>query len=174
MFSSIGVKKNNPDQKSEGRRLKGLSFRLLGIMVVGVILSIPSVHNFFQSHDFITSHSWVRILGVIICGLSVAFAIWAKMHLGKNWGMPMSDKVGAELITTGPYRYVRHPIYTGVTFAMLGSALAIGAWWLLLYVFVISYFIYSAKVEERIMLEKFPTLYPDYMKRTKMIIPFLF
>ncbi len=112
-------------------------------------------------------------VGVGICALGIAIAIWARTHLGRNWGMPMSLRVRHELVTTGPYAYVRHPIYTGILLAFTGSTLV--NWFpriLLLGVFL-AYFAYAAKAEERSMIKQFPKEYPAYVKRTKMLVPFL-
>ena len=86
----------------------------------------------------------------------------------------MSEKEKPELVTTGPYSLVRHPIYTGLFIAMIGSMLTQGFLWLIYIIVLSSYFIYSAKKEENSMLLHFPDKYPEYMKRTKMLIPFLF
>jgi protein-S-isoprenylcysteine O-methyltransferase Ste14 len=100
----------------------------------------------------------------------MTFAVWAKAFLGKNWGVPMSLKQGHDLITTGPYRIVRHPIYSGILLAQLGSWLASSPVWL--FVMSLIYFRYSARVEERLMLQQFPDQYPDFKRRTRgMIIP---
>ena len=101
------------------------------------------------------------------------FAIWARIFIGRNWGMPMTLKEGHELVTTGPYSYVRHPIYAGILLAMLGSALVFGLWWFAIFFITAINFVYAAKKEEGLMLQQFPNAYPDYMKRTKMLIPFL-
>jgi protein-S-isoprenylcysteine O-methyltransferase Ste14 len=53
----------------------------------------------------------------------IALAIWARVHLGRNWGMPMTQKAEPELVTSGPYRFVRHPIYSGLLAWLLGTAL---------------------------------------------------
>jgi protein-S-isoprenylcysteine O-methyltransferase Ste14 len=115
----------------------------------------------------------IQWLGVVICACGMAFAIWARFHLGRNWGMPMSLKKDAELVTTGPYAYVRHPIYTGMILAMLGTTLVI-IWWAVPLVAFFVYFVYSAKTEEKIMLGEFGARYTEYMKHTKMLIPFVF
>ncbi len=86
----------------------------------------------------------------------------------------MSVKENPELVTTGPYAHVRHPIYTGVIFAMLGSCLAAGWIWLLWFIVIVPYFIYSATQEEKLLAKTFPEAYPAYKKRTKMLIPFVF
>ena len=105
--------------------------------------------------------------------LGITLAIWARRHLGRNWGMPMSLKEEPELVTSGPYKYIRNPIYSGMLLALLGTGLVLGLPWLVAFVACSIYFIYSSKVEEKIMAEQFPQTYPEYKKRTKMLIPFV-
>jgi len=112
-------------------------------------------------------------VGVALCALGMGFAVWARIHLGRNWGLPMSRKANPELVTTGPYALVRHPIYTGWLLAMLGSAVAETAVWLLPLILCGGYFLHSARREERFMAERFPQDYPAYRRRTKMLVPFL-
>src|SRR5690349_5361617 len=107
--------------------------------------------------------------GCFILGL--ALAIWARLYLGRNWGMPMSQKVDPELVTTGPYRSIRHPIYSGIILAMIGTTIAVSLYWLIAVVVVGAYFLYSAIVEERSMARLFPDSYPEYKRSTKMLIP---
>jgi protein-S-isoprenylcysteine O-methyltransferase Ste14 len=116
----------------------------------------------------------VAITGAAVCALGIGVAMWARVYLGRNWGMPMSLREGHELVTTGPYALVRHPIYTGILLALVGTA-AVQARWpsLVLLVFFFAYFIYAAKVEERTMREQFPVEYPAYVRRTRMLIPFV-
>lgn len=109
--------------------------------------------------------------GVGLCLAGFALAFWARAHLGRNWGMPMSLRQGHELVTSGPYAYVRHPIYSGIMLAMIGSALAVGLLWLALFAVYFAYFLVSARTEERMMLAQFPDTYPGYRRRTRMLIP---
>jgi protein-S-isoprenylcysteine O-methyltransferase Ste14 len=113
-------------------------------------------------------------LGLGLCLAGFGFAIWARVHLGRNWGMPMSLRQGHELVTSGPYAYARHPIYTGLLLAMIGSVLARGLAWLLLFLIAFAYFLYSARTEEKMMLAQFPEAYAAYRRRTRMLIPFVF
>ena len=115
----------------------------------------------------------VQAAGIVLFVAGLALAIWARLYLGRNWGMPMSEKVDPELVTTGPYRYVRHPIYSGVIVAMIGTALAVGLYWLIVAFAMGVYFFYSATVEERNMARLFPSTYPQYKHSTKMLVPFL-
>ncbi len=86
----------------------------------------------------------------------------------------MSQKAEPELVTTGPYRFVRHPIYTGILVAGIGTAVALSWAWLIGVALAGVYFIYSATVEERNMTKTFPDTYPAYKRSTKMLVPFIF
>jgi protein-S-isoprenylcysteine O-methyltransferase Ste14 len=94
--------------------------------------------------------------------------------LGRNWGMPMTRKEQPDLVETGPYRTVRHPIYTGVILALAGSALAMTVLGLLVVAVIAGYFVYSAVREERYLTGLFPEAYPVYQHSTKMLVPFVF
>ncbi len=112
-------------------------------------------------------------LGCIICASGIAFAVWARYHLGRNWGMPMSEKEDRELVSTGPYAFVRHPIYTGVILGLIGSAAVSGGWWWLIALIGASYFIIAALREEAMLSKELPAGYPEYRARTRMLVPFI-
>jgi len=86
----------------------------------------------------------------------------------------MSQKDEPELVTSGPYHLVRHPIYSGVLLAGVGTAVALSWLWLIAVGLAGVYFAYSAKVEERNMATQFPEAYPAYRRSTRMFIPFIF
>jgi len=115
----------------------------------------------------------VQASGTLLVGLGIAFAIVARVYIGRNWGMPMTRKENPELVTGGPYSFVRHPIYTGILIALLGSVIGYGLIWLPALPLLAPYFIYSARREEALMGEQFPEQYPAYMQRTKMLLPFV-
>jgi protein-S-isoprenylcysteine O-methyltransferase Ste14 len=87
--------------------------------------------------------------------------------------MPITFKEGHDLVTAGPYRYIRHPIYTGLLLAILGSALVAGPVWLTVLAGVSIYSVYSARTEEGLMIQHFPEQYSRYRMRTKAFIPFV-
>src|SRR6202011_5591919 len=108
------------------------------------------------------------LVGLIVVVLGLGLAIWARRYLGRNWGMPMTQKLDPELVTTGPYRQVRHPIYTGIILAMVGTAIAVSVYALIPVLVLGAYFAYSARTEERYLAEQFPDSYPPYQRSTKM------
>jgi protein-S-isoprenylcysteine O-methyltransferase Ste14 len=114
------------------------------------------------------------VAGVVLCVAGVALAVLGRLYLGRNWGMPGSRKENPELVTNGPYQYVRHPIYGGIMLAMLGTAIGASAFWIVPLILFSGYFVYSARREEKIMIAQFPQQYPAYMRRTTMLLPFVF
>jgi protein-S-isoprenylcysteine O-methyltransferase Ste14 len=127
----------------------------------------------FRSHGLNTD-PWRAGFGIVLFALGLGFAIWARMHIGRNWGTPMTQKENPELVTNGPYRLVRHPIYSGILVAGVGTATALNWLWLAAVSLAGIYFVYSATVEERFLTEQFPDTYPAYRRSTKMLVPFVF
>jgi protein-S-isoprenylcysteine O-methyltransferase Ste14 len=138
------------------------------LLVVIVLVRLRA----FRGHGF-HSDPLRAALGLSLFGLGLAFGVWARMHLGRNWGTPMTEKNEPELVTSGPYHAVRHPIYAGILIAGIGTAVALSWWWLSPVVVAGVYFLYSATVEERYLAEQFPTDYPAYKRTSKMLIPFV-
>jgi protein-S-isoprenylcysteine O-methyltransferase Ste14 len=152
---------------------RGLLLRL-ALAVVAAVL-VRAGHLDLGAEAFAaTGHPLMRTMGVLLTAAGIGFAVWARLHLGRNWGMPMTMRAEPELVTSGPYAFVRHPIYTGMLLALLGSGLVAGPLWFVIFAAALVYFTYSAVNEERAMAERFPAAYPGYRARTRMLIPFLF
>jgi protein-S-isoprenylcysteine O-methyltransferase Ste14 len=148
--------------------------RFAGIRVAIVLLLLLLLRvRVFKAHG-ITDDPWLEGIGLAIFVLGLALAVWARIYLGRNWGMPMSEKDDPELVTAGPYRRIRHPIYTGIILAMVGTTVAVSLYWLVAVVLLGAYFVYSAVMEERYLAKLFPDAYPRYKRSTKMLIPFIF
>jgi protein-S-isoprenylcysteine O-methyltransferase Ste14 len=162
LAASVGVKAG----QTRWTRFAGI--RLAIILIVLFLLRVKA----FKTHAT-TNNPWFEGIGLVVFLLGLALAVWARVYLGRNWGMPMTQKVDPELVTSGPYRRVRHPIYSGIILAMIGTAIAVSLYWLVAVVVLGGYFIYSATVEERYLAERFPDSYPEYKRSTKMLIPFI-
>jgi protein-S-isoprenylcysteine O-methyltransferase Ste14 len=149
-----------------------IGLRLVVMLLTVALLQSRSLRQFLAQIQRSASHSdilgWT---GVALCLLGFGLAINARRHLGRNWGMPMSRKEQPELVTSGPYALIRHPIYTGLILAMLGSAIGVSVFWAVLLVPVSAYFIYSARREETVMLQLFQEQYAAYRARTGMLAP---
>lgn len=152
----------------------GIAIRLSIVVLVLIALRVPALRLALRDSERYQLHSAVLgLVGTLLVVIGIAIAVSARIQLGRNWGMPGSRKENPELITGGPYRYVRHPIYTGFLIGMLGTAIALSFVWFLPLVLVGAYFIHAARSEERYMAEQFPEQYPAYMQRTKMLVPFV-
>lgn len=111
-------------------------------------------------------------LGVAITIAGVAFAVWARVYLGGNWSSSVTVKVGHQLIRTGPYRWVRHPIYTGMILGFCGTAIVRHqVRGLIAVVLLYLGFKIKSKIEERTMIETFGAQYEDYSRTTGAIVP---
>jgi protein-S-isoprenylcysteine O-methyltransferase Ste14 len=142
------------------------------VVIVLIVLLLARL-KVFKGHGTVTTDPWLQGIGLVIFLLGLALAIWARVYIGRNWGMPMTEKVEPELVTTGPYSTIRHPIYSGIILAMAGTTVAVSLYWLIAVVLLGGYFIYSAAMEERYMAGIFPDAYPRYKQATKMLIPFV-
>jgi protein-S-isoprenylcysteine O-methyltransferase Ste14 len=158
--SAFGVK--------EGRASKR-RIPLNGLSALSVLLLL----RVFRGGSLAVHSPALGAIGAVVFACGIALAIWARVHLGKNWGLPMTQKAEPELITSGPYRFVRHPIYSGLLAALLGTALATNLVGLIIVAVLGGYFYYSASVEEKNLIARFPTAYPAYRASTKMLIPFV-
>jgi len=147
----------------------GWRTRLTGVSAVGVFVIAGVLRG-----GSLAVHSLVLgTIGAVLFACGIALAVWARLNLGRNWGMPTSQRADPELVTSGPYRFVRHPIYSGLLTAMLGTALVNNLLGLIVVALLVAYFYYCGIVEERNLTATFPKAYPEYRSRTKMLIPFL-
>jgi protein-S-isoprenylcysteine O-methyltransferase Ste14 len=158
------------------QRRESLGSRLSHIvpLLIGVALIVwPRVPWGWLSLRLLPPGPLESALGVVLLALGLAFTVWARVHLGRNWSGTVTLKEGHELIRSGPYAYVRHPIYTGLLVALLGSAVACGelraliGWWV-----VAGAFIRKLRIEERFMREIFPGQYPGYCAEVPALVPF--
>jgi len=113
-------------------------------------------------------------IGLALTSLGAAFAIWARLTLGRNWSATVTVKENHSFVERGPYRLVRHPIYAGCLLATLGTAVVYGevgcfvavvlafiGWWL------------KARIEEAFMTQQFGEDYRRYQRNVKQLIPFV-
>ena len=115
-----------------------------------------------------------RVTGAVVCIFGLLVTIWSRWTLGGNWSSEVAFKRGHELVKTGPYRFARHPIYTGLLLMCLGIAVTVGRYhsWLGFLLLGLGFWI-KLKQEESLMLRHFPDEYPAYLKQVKALVPFV-
>lgn len=171
-IAAIGVKRNveaTPWWKQSALRLAIAALAVVALYVPATRRTLRMV----QAHAHAADGALAATIGTLLVVLGIGLAIYARVYLGRNWGTPMSRKKNPELVTGGPYAFVRHPIYGGITLAMLGTTIGLTVIWLLPLILSVPYFIYSARREQEFMCRQFGETYRAYMRRTKMLVPFV-
>ena len=116
----------------------------------------------------------IGIIADLIALAGFIVVVWARTTLGGNWSPTVALKENHEIIKRGPYAYVRHPMYSGLLLMALGTAIFFGhAFGFVLFLFFLIAFFTRAKGEEKLLSKHFPEEYPEYKKKTKMLIPFV-
>ncbi|MEJ0098154.1 MAG: isoprenylcysteine carboxylmethyltransferase family protein [Bauldia sp.] len=166
--SSFGVKAAARSETWQSRLAYGAPLWVAGVLMVDP--RIPGV----LSLRFLPDSAATALLGVLVTAVGLGFAIWARVHLGSNWSAEVTVKRDHELVGSGPYALARHPIYTGLLLAFVGTAIVVGEWrGVLAAVIVAGSFWYKLGLEERLMVETFGAAYEDYRRRVKALVPFL-
>jgi protein-S-isoprenylcysteine O-methyltransferase Ste14 len=161
-----------------GRSARVYQLRVLILAIVIIVIRSSRRHhagaNLFSNRLalFVPTPPLLWI-GAALTAIGISLAIWARLYIGRNWSPRPAKKEEHELVTGGPYAFVRHPIYTGIIVAALGTALTGTIFGAILFIAAAALFVSRVGKEERIMLELFPGAYPSYQSRTKRLIPFV-
>jgi protein-S-isoprenylcysteine O-methyltransferase Ste14 len=145
------------------------------VFLVAIALFFVPPHSIpFIDRHFLSPALWTFWLGAAVTLAGLLFAIWARVTIGSNWSRSVTIKQNHELITTGPYHFVRHPIYTGLLTAFAGSAFATTeVRGILAFLLVFLSLGYKLRLEERFMRSQFGETYIDYSRRTAALVPWL-
>jgi protein-S-isoprenylcysteine O-methyltransferase Ste14 len=139
-----------------------------------LLLWVPRINLPVLGDRFLPLMAWPFWAGVALTAVGLLFTVWARIKIGRNWSGIVTIKEGHELITSGPYAIVRHPIYTGLLPAFVGSALARAEWrGILAVVIAWSALWRKLRFEERWLREQFGESYQAYSQRVAALLPFL-
>ena len=166
----ISAIKTKPAQQRESVSSR-LSYTVFPIVAFYLVFGKQIAQPWLRLHLF-QPNLVTEARGVAITAAGIGFAFWARFYLGANWSSNVTVKVGHELVRTGPYRFVRHPIYTGMIVALLGTALQRAqVRGLIAVVLLYVGFKMKSKIEERAMTTTFGAAYDEYSRTTGAIIP---
>ena len=144
------------------------------LLAAVVLLMKPRWLPSMLSVRFAPAGNLLPVLAAIMVAAGLGFAVSARVHLGRNWSGIVTVKEDHALVRTGPYRVVRHPIYTGLLLALIGTAMAIGEWrGFLAVICALIGFLWKIHIEEKRMRENFPE-YAQYSQQTAALIPLLY
>jgi protein-S-isoprenylcysteine O-methyltransferase Ste14 len=154
--------------------LASAAIHLVPIVLTMVLFAAPAVLPELLRRRFLPPGIFPAGLGLCLVAMGLALAAWARVHLGRNWSGAITVKEEHALVATGPYRFLRHPIYSGILLALLGTAVAIGEWRGLLGVVLAAFaFFHRSRIEEARMRDTFPQ-YEEYRRRTRALVPFIY
>jgi protein-S-isoprenylcysteine O-methyltransferase Ste14 len=140
----------------------------IALLMFGKI-PVPWLYRLLNQHRLFSFWS-----GVAVTAAGLLFAVWARGHIGRNWSSSVTIKEGHELVQTGPYGLVRHPIYTGILTGFVGTAIAVDQvrGWVAAALVLVSFWM-KLTLEERWMREVFGARYDEYSRRVKALVPFV-
>jgi protein-S-isoprenylcysteine O-methyltransferase Ste14 len=160
-------------RSNEKREPFASRYSVMLLMVLGYYCLFAANNPIAVLHTrFVPLTEMVVVLGGILVWLGIGLAIWARYHLAENWSARVTIKVGHELIRTGPYAHLRHPIYSGLVLAGLGTAIAFGELRGLLGVcFILVAFTIKAKKEEAMLTAQFGSAFEEHRRHTGFLLP---
>lgn len=172
-FTYWGIQARNrlPDERSERKSSTAVHQVMLNGALVLLFVPVPGLTGWFLPERW----HWTVVVGAIIQAGFAALAVWARRHLGRNWAAEVRVGIGHELICSGPYRYLRHPIYTAMLGMALGTAIASSQYHALLGVAIIFVaYIRKTRLEEDILGQTFGEQYATYRRRSWRLVPPIF
>ena len=156
-------------------RVSAILLERVPVMIGFLMLVLPNRLPFALTRRFLHETPSLALAALAAVAVGLGIAVWARLHLGRNWSGQVIVRMGHSLVTSGPYRRVRHPIYAGMTVALAGTALAIGAPYAFVALGLILFgFLVRVRLEEALMRETFPNDYDAYRRRTARLIPGVF
>jgi len=158
--------------KTKPLNLKRLYDRIFSLSL-GILLALQLLGlNIFPYQN----STFLQIVGFILTCIGIWISIQARIDLGNNWthAAEYQIKEKHQLITHGIYKYIRHPIYSGMFLSFIGSELIVGSYLVIATIIVLPIVAYlQGKKEEKILIKEFGSEYKTYMKHSKMLLPYI-
>lgn len=168
-IKSLDVKVSKQTESMPSRLIRAIA--ILSAIALLAIQNIPLGPLDRRMTSYTKACFWT---GFVLAASGLLFSVWARLHLGSNWSRAVTIKQDHELITSGPYAFVRHPIYTGLLTGLIGSALALDKWRgivAIALVFLVLW--YKLRLEEKWMHSQFGEAYDAYAKQVAVLFPYL-
>lgn len=167
LFAALGAKR--PAKKESG----GERFLHVAVMTLGFFMFYGDAFRFgVLNRRFLPDELWIAWAGAALTLVGVLFAIWARFTIGNEWSAEVQIKEGHQLIRSGPYAHIRHPIYTGILLALCGTSITIGEYRAILGLALLLFgFIRKAKKEERFLAGEFGPAFDEHRRHTGFFLP---
>lgn len=171
VYWTVASRNSAPSQSSESKASTALHQVILNVALLLLFVPVPGLRGWFLPQRF----HFLVVVGAIVQAAFFLLAVSARRHLGRNWSAEVRIGEGHELVRTGPYRFLRHPIYTAMLGMFLGTAIASSQYHALLgiVILVVAYF-RKTRLEENILRQTFGADYDAYERETWSLVPLLF
>lgn len=169
LITALRLKRTVQKQRSGSR-----AFHIATLLAAYLLLFNPNLGVGPLGYRLVPATPSAYAAGAALTAAGALFAIWARIYIGSNWSSRVTLKEDHQLVRSGPYAFVRHPIYSGLLLAMLGTAIAYGVARCFAGVLIAFVSFYSKlRLEESFMLQRFEGEYIDYRARVRALIPFV-
>ena len=170
LYWLISARQSSSAKTHEPNILRALRFLVLG--TVFVLLLSPWLRIGVLGRRFLSDSMPIHAAGLALTVAGILLTVWARVRLGRNWSDKVVIKTDHELIRTGPYAYMRHPIYSGVLLGIAGTALVIGEWrGVAAFCLMLANYWIKARKEERVLKDTFGEAFDEHMRRTGFLLP---
>jgi protein-S-isoprenylcysteine O-methyltransferase Ste14 len=159
------------------RRRESVASRLSHILPLALAVALfiqPGLAGPALGAPILARSPGFDIAGALLVAAGLGFAVWARLHLAGNWSGTVTLKQDHELVRSGPYALLRHPIYTGLLLAAVGTVVAIDRWSAVIALALMATaFLRKIVIEERFMADAFGPAYAAYSRGTARLVPYL-
>lgn len=172
-WATLGLHWSTPEKTTSSGEYKfSRPLRVLILALTFVLLFWDRTGVGFLGMSFLPPLWIVVLIGFAMAVLGLGITSWARVHLGKNWSDKVVIQSDHQLISSGPYRYMRHPIYSGVLLAVAGTAVVVGKWrGVLAFLLLLTNYIIKARNEERLLGDRFGAAFQEHINRAGFLFP---
>lgn len=166
--------RSNVKKEASGQRSMQRALHVI-FVVISYIITFFQFKDTFLENSIMPNYEYVEYIGLAILVFSLLFAIWARIELGRNWSGAIQKVEGQRLVRSGPYKYIRNPIYTGVVFGFLGTFITFGNLASLIgFCMILIIYIIKITREQKFLIMEFGEEYKKYIKESWALIPYIF
>jgi protein-S-isoprenylcysteine O-methyltransferase Ste14 len=172
LYWFLGARRAGPSREHSGEAQSTRVFRLFLLALIFILLLSHGLRLGPLGGRFVPNGTVLPVLGFCMTLAGASLMVWARVHLGANWSDKVQIKEGHQLVRSGPYAILRHPIYTGVLLAVAGTALALGEWrGVLAFCILLVNYVIKARKEERILAARFGEDFRRHQRQTGFLVP---
>lgn len=166
--------RSNVKKESSGQMKIERSVHII-LVIIAYVITFFQFKNTFLWNRIIPNYGYAQYIGITILVLSLLFAIWARIVLGRNWSGAIQKVEGQRLVCSGPYKYIRNPIYTAMVCGFFGTFITFRSLTSFIgFCIILITYIIKINREQRFLIIEFGDEYEKYIKGSWALIPYIF